>query len=303
MPVLRLGTRSSALAMAQSGQVAKTLEARHADLKVELVPIITRGDQLPGDLSKHGGKGLFTVELEQGLLDGGLDLAVHSLKDLPVNLPDGLAIAAYPKRADPRDVLISEVAASLDELADGAVVLTGSLRRGSQIRHRRPGVKVEPLRGNIDTRIRKWRDSGAAGVILAAAGLDRLGLEDLPVHRIDPQILVPAPGQGTLAIEVKSGSRAETLCAAIQSRSSALASEAERHIVRAFGGDCTLPLGAWARWDDEGQLRLTAVLGTPDGLSLARGESIGTKIEEVAQACLEALRADGADQILKQLGR
>lgn len=300
--VFRLGTRRSALALAQSSQVARALEARHRNLEVELVPILTQGDRLPGDLSQHGGKGLFTEELEQGLLDGTLDLAVHSLKDLPVHLPDGLTIAAYPERADPRDVLISEVATDLDELEPGAVLLTGSLRRGSQIRHRRPDVRVEPLRGNVDTRIRKWRDSGAAGVILAAAGLARLGLDGVPAHPLDPQVLVPAPGQGTLALEVKSGSRAEAVCAAIASRASAQAAEAERRIVRAFGGDCTLPLGAWARWDD-GRLRLTAVLATPDGERLARGDSDGASVDEAARACLDALRSDGADEVLARLGR
>ena len=147
---LRLGTRGSALALAQSGQVAQALAAAHPGLRVELVPIVTRGDRLAGDLAAFGGKGLFTAELERGLLDGSLDLAVHSLKDLPVALPAGLAIAAFPRRADPRDVLVSALADDLDGLPAGSAVLTGSLRRHAQILLRRPDLLVEGLRGITD---------------------------------------------------------------------------------------------------------------------------------------------------------
>ncbi|HEX2223252.1 MAG TPA: hydroxymethylbilane synthase, partial [Thermoanaerobaculia bacterium] len=265
--VLRLGTRRSPLALAQSGMVARALEAKHPGLTVELVGIVTTGDVVPGDLSRVGGKGLFTLELERGLLDGSIDFAVHSLKDLPVTLPDGLAIAAYPERADPRDVLVSEAADSLDGLTEGAVVLTGALRRRAQILLHRPDLQVEPLRGNVDTRLRKWRESGAGGVILAAAGLNRLGLEGLPAYPLPPEVLLPAPGQGTLALETRIGSRAEALCRALDHEPTARAAEIERRVVAAFGGDCTLPLAAWARPDaaGTGRMRLTAVLATPDG--------------------------------------
>src|SRR5436309_4255659 len=202
---LRLGTRRSALAMAQSGMVARDLEAEHPGLDVELVPIVTTGDVVTGDLALFGGKGLFTRELESGLLDGSLDLAVHSLKDLPVTLPDGLAVAAHPRRNDCRDVLVSEDAEDLDGLPEGAIVLTGALRRRAQLLMRRPDLRVEPIRGNVDTRLRKWRESGAGGVILAGAGLHRLALHHLPVHPIPPEVLLPAPGQGTLALEVLAG--------------------------------------------------------------------------------------------------
>src|SRR6185295_2569262 len=188
---LRLGTRRSALAMAQSTMVARELEEKHASLAVELVAIVTTGDVVRGDLAKHGGKGLFTRELESGLLDGSLDLAVHNLKDLPVNLPEGLSVCAYPERADPRDVLVSEVAEDLDGLPEGAVVLTGALRRRAQILMRRPDLRVEPVRGNVDTRLRKWRQSKAGGVILAAAGLARLSLRDLPAHHLSTDVLLP----------------------------------------------------------------------------------------------------------------
>ena len=282
--------------------VARALEERHASLTVELVPIVTAGDVMQGDLSKHGGKGLFTRELENGLLDGSLDLAVHSLKDLPVSLPDGLSVCAYPERADARDVLVSEAAEDLDGLPEGAVVLTGALRRRAQILMRRPDLRVEPVRGNVDTRLRKWRESGAGGVILAGAGLARLALTHLPAHPIPADILLPAPGQGTLAVEVLASGPAAALCGVLDHPPTALAAVAERRVVAAFGGDCTLPLAAWARPEGHGgMLRLTAVLATPDGRHAARGEAVGERPEEVADACVAALREDGADEVLARL--
>jgi hydroxymethylbilane synthase len=298
---LRLGTRRSPLALAQSGMMARALEARWPGLSVELVPIITTGDVVPGDLAKVGGKGLFTQELETGLLDGSLDLAVHSMKDLPVRLPEGLVVAAHPERADPRDVLVSEVADSLDGLPEGAVVLTGALRRKAQILMRRPDLRVEPLRGNVDTRLRKWRESGAGGVILAGAGLQRLGLADLAAYPIPPDVMIPAPSQGTLALEVRAGRAAEAFCRALDHAATARAADAERHVVAAFGADCTLPLAAWAREEEDGQLRLTALLATPDGLHFARGEAVGTNPAAVAAACVAVLRQQGADEVLERI--
>ena len=299
---LRLGTRRSQLALAQSQQMADALMDVHPGLRVELVPIVTRGDREPGDLSKIGGKGLFTQELEEGLLNEDLDLAVHSLKDLPVTLPEGLAVAAYPPRVDPRDALVSEVGPDLASLPEGAVLLTGSQRRRSQILAHRPELKVEGLRGNVDTRLRKWREQGAAGVILAMAGLERLGLEGIPVHPLDPEIMIPAPGQGILAIETKIGGRAETLCQALDDPATSRFAEAERHIVRALGGDCTLPLAAWARPEGE-RLRLNACLATPDGDRVARGEGVGDSPMEAAEECLAALEQEGASEVLRALGK
>jgi hydroxymethylbilane synthase len=343
---LRLGTRSSALALAQSGEIARALEAAHPGLRVELVPIVTRGDRLAGELAAVGGKGLFTEELERGLLDGSLDLAVHSLKDLPVSLPAGLVIAAFPRRADARDVLVSAIAADLDGLPAASVVLTGALRRRAQILLRRPDLQVEGLRGNVDTRLRRWRERGAGALVLAGAGLARLGLHasaDLPAHPLAPEVMLPAPGQGTLALEVRRGGRAEELCAALDDAATGATADAERRVVAAFGGDCTLPLAAWARWeglelpasDDhhgshdrpegrerpadresrdcpatpEGpavhgghhELRLSALLATPDGRHAARGEAAGREPGAVAAACIAALRADGADEVLARV--
>lgn len=297
---LRLGTRRSPLALAQSGLMARALEARWPGLSVELVPIITTGDIVPGELAKVGGKGLFTQELESGLLDGSLDLAVHSMKDLPVRLPEGLVVAAHPERADPRDVLVSEAADGLDGLPEGAVILTGALRRQAQILMRRPDLRVEPIRGNVDTRLRKWRESGAGGVILAGAGLQRLGLTGLPAHPVPTDVMIPAPTQGTLALEVRAGSPAEALCRALDHPPTARAADAERRVVAAFGADCTLPLAAWAR-EEDGHLRLVALLATPDGRHTARGEASGTDPAAVAAACVEAMRSQGADEVLERI--
>ncbi|MDX1631107.1 MAG: hydroxymethylbilane synthase [Thermoanaerobaculia bacterium] len=299
---LRLGTRRSALAQTQSRHVAAALEAAHPGLSVRLVPVVTEGDRKPGDLTPVGGKGLFTRELEEGLEAGDLDLAVHSLKDLPARFSDALVLAAYPERVDPRDVLVSESSSSLDDLAEGAVLLTGSQRRKAQILARRPDLRVEPIRGNVETRIRKWRRSRAEGLILAAAGLSRLGLEGVPIHPVDPDRMIPAPGQGVLAVQVLRNSPAEELCRALDHPPTARAARAERALVTAFGGDCTLPFGAWAREAREQELRLIAVLATPDGELVARGEARGDDPEAVATECLENMRRDGVEEVLDRLG-
>ncbi len=299
---LRLGTRRSPLALAQSGQVARALEAAVPGVAVELIPIETAGDRTPGDLAKFGGKGLFTAELEQGLLAGSLDFAVHSLKDLPVALPEGLAVAAYPERADARDAMISDVSSDLAGLQAGAVLLTGSLRRRAQILALRPDLVVEAIRGNVDTRIRKWKESGAAGVILAASGLARLAVErpelrELPIHLLSPAEMVPAPGQGILALEAKVGGPAFEICARLDHAPSRQAAEIERAVVAAFGGDCTLPLAAYASIP-EGSLRLSLFLGTTDGRRTARHEAVGSDPNGIAEEGVAALRQRGAEAIL-----
>lgn len=283
--------------MAQSGMVARWLEEAHPGLTVELVPITTEGDRLAGSLAGLGGKGLFTQELEAGLADGSLDLAVHSLKDLPSTLPDGLDIAAYPERADPRDALVSHLATTLLELPPGATVLTGALRRRSQILSLRPDLDVRPLRGNVETRLNKWQSTGAAGVILAAAGLARLGLDNYPIHPLAPSALLPAPGQGTLAVQTQCESRAEALCRVLDHRPTRQCSEAERALVRAMGGDCALPLAAWARSDGD-RLRLSALVAAPDGRTLVRAEALGDAPLLIAERCAESLREQGAERIL-----
>jgi hydroxymethylbilane synthase len=313
---LRLGTRKSTLAVAQSTTVARALEALHPGLRVELVSFETRGDRTAGMLAPLGGKGLFTEELEKGLLDGSLDLAVHSLKDLPVALPEELVVAAYPERADPRDVLVSELAEELEDLPAGSAVLTGALRRQAQVLATNPALRVEGVRGNVQTRVRRWRESAAGGVVLAAAGLARLGLDDLPAHPLDPERFVPAPGQGALAVEVRSGSEAEELVLALNHGPTAVAADAERRVVAAFGGNCALPLAAWARvfretdrpggpanGDGHGRgVTLTGLLATPDGRQIARAEVTAGSPEEAAAACVAAMRDAGAGEILERIG-
>jgi hydroxymethylbilane synthase len=296
--LLRLGTRRSPLAMAQSGTVARALESAHSGLRVELVPIITSGDRTRGALAEVGGKGLFTQELEEGLIRGELDLAVHSLKDLPAVLPEELQIAAFPERADYRDALISTVADALDSLAPGATILTGSLRRRAQLLCLRPDLRVTAVRGNVDTRLRKWRESGAAGVLLAAAGLARLGHDDLPLHPLDAETFIPAPGQGTLAIETRPEGPAAELCAVLNHPATARAARAERAVVRAFGADCRLPIAAWARPQKTGIL-LTAWIGHPDGTSSLRSEAFADEPEVAAASCVDTLREQGADALLE----
>ena len=300
---LRLGTRASALALAQSGQVAERLRSAHPGLEVELVPITTHGDREKGELAPLGGKGLFTQELETGLLEGSLDLAVHSLKDLPTKLPSGLGIAAFPERADPRDVLVSTVASTLEELPREAVVLTGATRRRACLLRLRPDLEVRGLRGNVDTRLAKWRESGADGLILAASGLARLGIEEQPAHPLEPETFVPAPGQGTLALETANDSEAAQLCRALDHPATAAAALAERRIVAGLGGDCTLPLGAWARPDEAGDgWLLTAFLATPDGAPAAQADVEAASPEEAADLALAALEREGSAEILWAVG-
>ncbi len=299
---LKLGTRKSDLAVAQSESVKRTLEELHSGVEVELVTFTTKGDTTPGMLAPLGGKGLFTQELESGLLDGSLDLAVHSLKDLPVDEQEDLAVVAYPERADARDVMISELADDLEGLPEGSLLLTGALRRQSQILALNPSLEVEGVRGNVQTRLRKWRDRNAGGVILAAAGLDRLNMDDLPAHRLDPEVFVPAPGQGTLAIQVRSGSDAEELCRPLNHEPTARIADAERRIVAAFGGNCALPLAAWARPDGDDGMALSALLALPDGSRVARADATAGTPEEVAAKVVDAMRDRGADEILEEIG-
>lgn len=304
MSTLKLGTRGSRLAVAQSSWVARRLEALEPGLKVELETLVTRGDRYPGQLAEIGGKGLFTEELEAGLVDGSLDLAVHSLKDMPALLPQELTLVAFPPREDPRDVLISNAASTLGGLPSGAVVLTGSMRRQAQLLRLRPDLHVKPIRGNIDTRIEKWRRGEGQAVILAAAGLHRLELSGFPAHPIPASgdaAMVPAPGQGTLVLQVKRDSAAEQICSRLNDTDAYDSAHAERQISRSFGGDCTLPLGAWGRRLEDGRFALDAILLTPDGQHTARGSGIDADPKVATTTCIQAMRDNGAADILKRI--
>ena len=256
-----IATRESRLALWQAEHVRDLLSQRFG-LQVELLGMTTRGDQiLDRALSKVGGKGLFVKELETALEDGRADLAVHSLKDVPMDLPAGFVLAAVLEREDPRDAFVSNRYASLDDLPQGAVVGTSSLRRVVQLLARRPDLRIEPLRGNLDTRLRKLDEGGFDAIVLAAAGLKRLGLAARIRRCFEADEMIPAAGQGALGIEVRESDTAlrQTLSGLVH-RPTWLAAHAERAVSRSLGGSCSMPLAAHAVWQGE-QLVITAALG------------------------------------------
>jgi hydroxymethylbilane synthase len=241
---LRLGTRGSRLALIQSELVAQRL--REMGHEVELVTIVTEGDVRPIDMSP--GEGVFVAAIAGALLAGEIDVAVHSAKDIPLQEEPGLVVAAYPERADPRDVLITKHGrASLESLARGATVGTDSPRRTGFLLAARPDLRVIPLHGNVETRIKRMDDGAADAIVLAAAGLDRLGKQERIDQRFEPEVVAPAPGQGALAVQVRRGdSRILELVSAIDDQEVRLAVEAEREVLRATGGTCRAPVGALA---------------------------------------------------------
>jgi hydroxymethylbilane synthase len=269
---VRLATRQSALALAQTRLVADALRAARPGLEVELVPVVTEGDRRRDVATTElGGKGVFTAAVQQAVLDGRADLAVHSAKDLPALQSPGLALAAVPERADPRDVLVARgTVGGLDDLARGASVGTGSPRRVALLRWLRPDLEVLPIRGNVDTRLRKARSGQFDAVVLAAAGLDRLGLGEQAAAPLDPEVFTPAPGQGCLAVEAREDdARVLELAGAITHEASLVALRAERAFLAALGGSCTLPAGAIATPRD-GRLEIHGFLSAADGKGLVR---------------------------------
>ena len=260
-----IATRESRLALWQAEHVQTLLQERGHT--VSLLGMTTRGDQiLDRTLSKVGGKGLFVKELEAALEDGRADIAVHSLKDVPMELPEGFTLACVLEREDPRDALVSPRYASLDELPQGAVVGTSSLRRVVLLRAQRPDLRIEPLRGNLDTRLRKLDEGHYDAIVLAAAGLKRLGLEDRIRVAFDPDTMLPAAGQGALGIEVRADRQdLIDLLAPLAHKSDWLSTTAERAVSRAMGGSCSMPLAAHARRQPDGTLRIDAAWGDPEG--------------------------------------
>ncbi|MBO9650001.1 MAG: hydroxymethylbilane synthase [Variovorax sp.] len=295
-----IATRESRLAMWQAEHVKALLQERgHA---VTLLGMTTRGDQiLDRSLSKVGGKGLFVKELELALEEGRADIAVHSLKDVPMDLPEGFALACVLEREDPRDALVSSRFESLDALPHGAVLGTSSLRRVVLLRSLRPDLRIEPLRGNLDTRLRKLDEGQYDAIVLAAAGLKRLGLEGRIRQTFEPDAMLPAAGQGALGIEVRAD-RADLieLLAPLSSRSDWLATAAERAVSRAMGGSCSMPLAAHARWQPEGGLRIDAAWGDPEGAAPLVRVEVQASVADFAQAgvlgenAAGLLRAGGA---------
>jgi hydroxymethylbilane synthase len=296
---LRVGTRGSALALAQSGQVARALEALEPGLTVELVEITTSGDEgRPSAAASVGDKSRFVKEIEEALLAGEVDLAVHSAKDVPGVLPEGLAIVGVPFRADVRDALCG--AASLDELADGAVVGTSSLRRRAQLLAARESLSVTELRGNVTTRLRKLSEGGYDAVVLAVAGLRRLGLD--VGSPLDVDVMTPAPGQGCLALEARRDDSVPTeLAARLTDHEALVRLTAERAVVEALDATCHTPVAAYAHLDAAGEgLSLSAFVGLPDGSAWIRDRLEGSADEPGALGLEVASRllAAGAAEIL-----
>jgi hydroxymethylbilane synthase len=297
---LVIATRESRLALWQAEHVQALLQARgHL---VGLLGMTTRGDQiLDRSLSKVGGKGLFVKELEVALEEGRADLAVHSLKDVPMELPDGFTLGCVMEREDPRDALVSNRFGKLAELPEGSVVGTSSLRRVVLLRALRPDLRIEPLRGNLDTRLRKLDEGQYDAIVLAAAGLKRLGLGARIRQIFEPSEMLPAAGQGALGIEVRS-SRPEVveLLAALAHQPTWLAVAAERAVSRAMGGSCSMPLAAHARFTAEHALDLRAAWGDPDGqapLVQVQAHASVTDLDQAAALGLQVanqLRAGGA---------
>jgi hydroxymethylbilane synthase len=295
---LRLGTRRSALALAQAGGVAATLIAT-TGRDVELVEVTTRGDIDPGAIEQMGGTGVFVSALRDALLKGEVDLAVHSLKDLPTAPADGLSLAAIPAREDPRDVLCCPAGLTLGELPTGSRVGTGSPRRAAQLLALGLGIEVVPIRGNVDTRLKKAIDGEYDAVVLARAGLARLDRLDAVTEVLDPIQLLPAPGQGALAVECVAGAEVEALLASLDDPDTRACVTAERALLAALEAGCTAPVGALCDLAED-ELYLRAAACAPDGSDVLRQSLTGpmTEPDELGRRLAKVLLDDGATGLM-----
>ncbi len=304
MPPLRIATRKSQLALWQAEHVATLLRRAHLGLEIELVPMVTQGDRIQDrSLAAIGGKGLFIKELEVALEEQRADIAVHSMKDLPGDLPAGLLIAAVLERADARDALLSTSAVRLDDLPRGARVGTSSLRRQSQLLAARPDLKIEAMRGNVDTRLRRLDTGEMDAIVLACAGLIRLGLESRITARLDPRISLPAVAQGIIGIECRiTDSRTRSLVAVLDHPATRIAMDAERAFAHRLGGSCQSPIAAHARLDGK-RLVLEGLVAEPDGSRLLRDTLSGSTDEpsSLGRQLAERILAAGAGPLLERL--
>lgn len=294
-----VGSRKSKLAMTQTHWVIQQLKQKNPHLVVEIEMITTKGDRmLDVSLSKVGGKGLFVKEIEHALLEKRIDFAVHSMKDLPSQMPEGLVIAAIPRRENPFDALITLNGQTLDELPDGAVIGTSSLRRQSQVLAYRPDLMIKPIRGNIDTRLKRLAQGELDGILLAVAGLMRMGWENRITQELPLSLMVPAVGQGALAIQCREDDQEMIdLLQSIHDKETARCVRAERAFLFSFQGDCHLPIAGYAH--KEGQLiRLTGLVGHPDGKKVIRKELVGDKEEQIGQELAEQMIRLGAKELL-----
>lgn len=298
---VRIATRKSRLALWQAGHVATRLAALHPGLVVSLVPVVTEGDRiLDRNLAAVGGKGLFIKELEQAMQEGVADLAVHSMKDLPGHLPPGFTIAAALERGDPRDAFVSARHASLAALPRGARVGTSSPRRECQLRHRRPDLEIVVMRGNVDTRLGKLDRGDCDATVLAAAGLERLGLEERICTRLSPEEMLPAVGQGIVGIECRAD-RADILelVRSLEHAGTRLALDAERAFSAGLGASCRSPIAAHATLEG-GSLRIAGLVGSPDGGTIFADGSSGPAAEaaRLGSDLARRLVAAGASRLL-----
>ena len=303
---IRIATRKSPLAMWQAEHVASLLRKAHPGLTVELVGMSTQGDKiLDTPLAKIGGKGLFVKELEQGMLNNRADIAVHSMKDVPVDLPDGLHLAVILEREDPRDAFVSNRYTSLAELPQGAVLGTSSLRRQCQLAELRPDLKIRSLRGNVNTRLSKLDDGKFDAIILAAAGLKRLGFKRRITAVLEPEQSLPAIGQGAIGIECRTDDGSvNALIAPLHNPETALCVTAERAMNNRLMGGCQVPIAGYALINHN-RIFMRGLVGEPDGSRIIRSESSApaSDAEALGIALAEDLLGQGADQILKHLYR
>jgi hydroxymethylbilane synthase len=296
--MLVIGSRGSQLALWQARWIAARLAEAGHETRIEIIK--TTGDKITDvPLAKVGTKGLFTKEIEEALLDGRIDLAVHSLKDLPTELPAGLTIAAIPPREDARDAIVG---ARLSDLPAGAVVGTSSLRRAAQLRAIRPDLAIESIRGNLDTRVRKLDEGQYHAIVLAAAGLSRLGWAHRIAETLSPELMCPAVGQGALAVETRETGEGYAACAALDDPTARAAVTAERAVLASLGGGCQVPIGAHAVITGD-ELRMAGVVVSPDGTRIVRlGERGAVRdAEEIGRRLGRALLAAGAQEILEQV--
>ena len=299
--VLRVGTRGSALALAQAETVRKAISQVISHRNFELVPITTAGDTHQGPLPVIGGKGLFTEDIQEALVTAKIDLAVHSAKDLPATSAEGVVLAAIPPREDPRDALITRHGGGMAKLPPGTPVGTSSLRRASQLRALGKGLVPTPIRGNVDTRLRKLSAGEVQALVVALAGLKRLGKDGRVAEVLPTTMMLPAPGQGALAVECRAGDKdMREALSKIEDPLARRAFEAERAFLLALGGSCNVPLGALATLDGN-EIRLRGLVGTVDGARIIRDEMRGTDPAALGEALAERFRAEGADEIIASL--
>jgi|SRR5580658_350035 hydroxymethylbilane synthase len=298
MPTLRIGSRGSQLALWQANHISTLLRARGHEIEIEIIH--TTGDKITDvALAMVGTKGMFTKEIEEALATGHVDLAVHSLKDLPTELPPGFEIAAITERQDPRDAFCSRYYSRIDDLPKGARVGTSSLRRQAQLKAVRPDLNIHPLRGNVDTRLRKLEQEEYDAIILAAAGLKRLDKTELIKQIIPAEIMCPAAGQGALGIEIRQGDAATRQYLEFLNDPAARATTTcERALLNRLGGGCQVPIGAFAEIKN-GNLHLESIVADPDGSKLVRDSRDGSDPEELGNEAGAALLARGGDQILE----